>query len=641
MSGIAGIYHAEREHLVDPNDLRRMVDIIAHRGPDGVNCWCEDNVGLGHRMLWSTPESLFETMPLVKGNLAITADARIDNRDELLDSLYFSDRSAEKVADSEIILAAYERWGEQCLDKLLGAFAFAIWDGREEKLFCARDRFGIKPFYYYASKQRFICATEVKAILCLSYVPQQINEARIGDYLSSNSEDRSDTFYQDIFRLPPAHCLTVSPKGVNAHAYWSLDIAKELRLRSDEAYAEAFLYIFKQATACRMRSASPIGSMLSGGMDSSSITCMARHLLKKDSQPLSTFSATFDDVKESDEQPYIQSVLDSGNFKSNFIQGDRIGPLADYQKMQWHQDEPCSAFNLFINWNAYRVAKSQNIRVILDGFDGDSTVSHGTGYIHDLARSGRWLVLSREIRGLSTNFKDSYNATPFSFLKKYNPLLKLAHRAYGAARRRVISEEATHFDCYQPQLNQDFVQRMSLKERHKQLVRKWHSLDIYPVYKQEHYYSLLRGVMPHTLEKLNHAATPFSVEPRFPFWDQRLIEFCLSLPPEQRIKHGLTRMVLRRGMNNILPGKIQWRGDKSNLGINFDRAFLKYEREHIKAMLNKHRDVISDYMNLSVLESAYDRYVGGVPEDNDIINLWKAVTLVLWLRQEEICEVDG
>ena len=177
MSGIAGIYYLDGRP-VEGMDVQRMIDSIAHRGPDGCGVWTDGSVGLGHRMLWTTPESLHEKLPLTNksGDLTITADARIDNRDELISALNFNGRPRETITDSEIILAAYEKWGEKCPEELLGDFSFAIWDKRKQIVFCGRDHFGVKPFYYHLSEKIFTYASEIKAMLCLQHVPRRLNE---------------------------------------------------------------------------------------------------------------------------------------------------------------------------------------------------------------------------------------------------------------------------------------------------------------------------------------------------------------------------------------------------------------------------------------------------------------------------------
>ena len=236
MSAIVGIYFLDGRP-VERTDLERMVQSVVSLGPDGAGLWSEGPVGLGHRMFWTTPESLHEKLPLVNetGDLVLTADARIDNREELIAALGVTGRPHEAISDSALILGAYEKWGERSQEKLLGDFAFAIWDRRKQVLFCARDHFGVKPFYYYRSGRAFVFGSEIKTLLCLSEVPRRLNEVRIGDYLASLLEDQAITFYQDVFRLPAAHSITVSSYERQPMHYWSLDPSREVRLASNEA----------------------------------------------------------------------------------------------------------------------------------------------------------------------------------------------------------------------------------------------------------------------------------------------------------------------------------------------------------------------------------------------------------------------
>lgn len=263
MSGITGVY-AYGAGAADQDDVQRMTNAIAHRGPDAHGIWTKGRVPLGHRMLWTTPESIKEDLPFVSadGNFAITADARIDNRQELLDLLRPLSCPASEVADSQLILGAYQAWGKACADRLLGDFAFAIWDGPAQALFCARDHSGVKPFYYCRSEGRFAFASEIKALLCLPEVPRRLNESRVGDFLTSTFEDTVSTFYEGILQLPPAHSMTITPERLRVTRYWSLNPRREIRMTSDEEYAEGLRELFTQAVRSRLRSASPIGSML-------------------------------------------------------------------------------------------------------------------------------------------------------------------------------------------------------------------------------------------------------------------------------------------------------------------------------------------------------------------------------------------
>lgn len=271
MSGILGIFNLDGRP-VDPQCLKDMWSILSHRGPDGGSVWMDGAIGLGHQMLWTTPESLIEQMPFIKPGpgLAIVADARIDNREELITKLALKNEPATSRTDSQLILSAYEKWGEDCVDRLIGDFAFAIWDGRAQSLFCARDHFGIRPFYYfYKNGSCFLFATEIKSLLTVPIVPRRLNETRVADYLDSFVEDEEITFYQDIKRLPRSQLLRISRTACKFRQYWSLDPKHEIRFSSNEEYAEAFREQFFQAVACRLRSAFPVGASLSGGLDSS------------------------------------------------------------------------------------------------------------------------------------------------------------------------------------------------------------------------------------------------------------------------------------------------------------------------------------------------------------------------------------
>ena len=672
MSGIVGIYHpdgqpVEREHL------GRMVDILAHRGPDGADVWCEGSVGLGHRMLWTTPESLLEKLPLVDrvSNLAITADARIDNRDELIPALDLSVLPAEKITDSHIILAAYQKWGESCPEKLLGDFAFAIWDGQEQKLFCARDHFGVKPFYYYASNQTFVFASEIKGLLCLPQVLRKINDLRITDYLYPMLEDKSITIYEGIWRLPPAHYLTISYKGnIKLNSYWSLEkTGQELKLNSDAEYAEAFLEVFSEAVRCRLRSAFPIGSHLSGGLDSSSITCLARDLLASEEKfQLHTFSNIYDDVPECDERSYINPILDRGGLIPHYVHPDRIGPLSDWERLLDSEEEPCLfGGNGFLVWGMNQAIQQAGVRIALDGFDGDTTVSHGTGYFAELARQGQWEIFVAEASAISKHFQTS----PANLLRRYGftYLEELAKNWRWIAFATTVYKINQHFNVspkqlwfrlglkpilpqsvlkfwrrlrgYNPSLNSQnrlinpsFAERMRFNERFEDLACP-ESLVFTD--REDQWRSFSSGIFTLVLEQVDRSAAAFSIESRHPFMDKRLIEFCMALPSSQKLNQGWSRAILRRAMNEILPESVQWRGGKMDMTPNFLHGLLKLNRELLDKIVTSNLERIETYVDLETVRSAYERLVSGEQINNQDINtVWTAVTLALWLDHTEI-----
>ncbi len=622
MSAIVGIYHREGRQI-ERADLDRMVEAVAHRGPDGAEVWCDGSVGLGHRMLWTTPESLEESQPLASrsGDLVLTADARIDNREELLATLGLSRDGHDHLCDSELILAAYERWGEHCPEKLLGAFAFALWDGRKQQVFCARDHFGVKPFYYYDRYPSFAFGSEAKALLCLPEIIPLLNELRIADYLVPMLGDKAITFYQDILRLPPAHAMVVTPEGTRLWEYWSLDPFRELRLSSDREYADAFREIFGEAVRCRLRAAFPVGALLSGGLDSSAVACMARDLLDEHrGEPLPTFSAVFEDVPQCDERPFIDAVLHQGGFEPHFVRADRLSPLTDLEKVLWHQDEAFYFPNLFMHWGLLGAVNRQGVRVLLDGLDGDTTVSHGIPYLTELARKGRLLALFRETMWLSQRFN---HLSPWMLIRRR------VFKPFAPKPVQQLWQVLSGGKAFSSTVNPDFAGRIGLVERFEAL--GWMSARPPRTAREEHHRRLTWGGIPFVLEVADKAGAAFSVESRYPFFDKRLVEFCLALPPDQKLKRGWTRMVLRRAMDGILPLEIQWRGDKSDLSTNFNRGLFTTDRQLVEDVVLDNPQPIAGYVTMAALRTAYARCLSE-PRTEDVMAVWRAVSLAHWLN---------
>lgn len=636
MSAIAGIYHFSTHRPVEVEEIHRMGDRLSHRGADGKGTYCQGAVGFGHRLLWTTPESLLEHLPLTQGSLTITADARIDNREELMVQLGLTHYAPEKMTDSGLILAAYRKWGEACAERLLGDFAFAIWDSQHQCLFCARDYFGVKPFYYYSSGRSIYFASEIKALVCLPEVPCRLNEVRVGDYLEVCLEDTASTFYQDIWRLPPAHYLLVNGTGLRVRPYWSPNPRQELRLKSSQDYAEAYLDVFTEAVRCRLRSAFPIGSTLSGGLDSSSITCVARSMLApQNALPLKTFSAVFEDTPECDERPYIQAVLAQGGLEPTFVDASRLTPLTDLERMFWHQDELFYTPNLYIHWGLYGAAQQQGVRVFLDGYLGDNVVYHGWTYRSDLARSWRWLPLAHDIWATARRYPEM---KPWEVFQGYlwheslkplipEPLLRLRRRllGYGEARRSL-----------RPTTLAEFADRIQWRDRLDQLERRTDFPGLSPS-RLGHYRNLVGGDVSTGLEVANKAAAAFGIDTRFPFTDRRLAELCLSIPSRERLHDGLSRMFVRRAMVNHLPAKVCWRQDKGNLSANFHRGLREVEGDRVQQVLLHELQRVEPFVNIVKLHQLY-AYYQQQPSTGEISSVWLVLSLALWLHYSALAK---
>jgi asparagine synthase (glutamine-hydrolysing) len=665
MSGIVGIYYLDQQ-WVEPKDLHQMLDVLSHRGPDGSDVWCDGSIGLGHRMLWSTPESLLEKLPLERDGLVITADLRIDNRDELILSLALNSHPKEKITDSHIVLAAYKKWGKQCPEKLLGDFAFVIWDQHSQKIFCARDHFGIKPFYYYYQPgEFFIFASEIKAILCLAQIPQQLSEVRIGDYLTSTMADKAITTYKNVLRLPPAYIAEIDQQQMRAQCYWQLDPHREILLDSDDDYAQEFRKIFTEAVRCRLRSAFQVGTHLSGGLDSSSVTCVAKNLMAAAEEgPLHTVSIIFDEVTECDERPFIQAVLAQGEIVPHYAHGDKSGPLSDIKAILNCEDEAYISPNHFYSWIANRAASEIGIRVVLDGFDGDSTVSHGITRLTELARQGQWNTLIEESKASS----ELYSVTPYRLvqchglpylhyaLKRCNLIefartVQLIHHHFGVSRKRLsinfglkpiwkqifkfkktLNSEKHHLPLADF-INHDFAEGIGLVKR-----IQLSSPALPTTLRQEHWLKLTHGIFPFTLEQIDRYAAHFSLEARHPFMDKRLIEFCLALPAEQKMSQGFGRVVMRRALSNILPETIQWRMSKADFSPNFDYGLLNSDRKVLDQIMSEKIKYLEKYINIKAVQAAYQRMISAPNQvsNDDSITVWKASILALWMEGQNL-----
>lgn len=646
MSAIFGTYNFENKQ-VSSSQIEAMSNILSHRGSDETGIWTDKTIGLGHRMNWTTPESIHEKLPKTfhNGNLTITADARIDNREYLLKQLEIHQYKDEIITDSELILFAYEKWGEQCSEKLLGDFAFAIWDKNKNSLFCVRDHFGVKPFYYYASEKLFAFATEIKALFCLPEINRVLNEEMVANYLINNFEDKSATFYQNILRLPAGCCLRVNNAKVTKRTYFELDPNRELSSLSNEEYAEGLREIFTEAVRCRMRSNQSIGSMLSGGLDSSSIACVARDLQQsKNGQKLPVFSIVYDRIKECDESKYIDVTLAQGGFNSHLIAADNHSPIKNLEAISWHTDSPVIGPGFSSAWEVNKSIVETGIKVIFDGHDGDNAVSYGYNYLDELAQAGKWFKLAKEAKGLSEVFSmsqweivneyfDHYRWKPF--LKKH-PKAKIIQRiSRRLSQQKISPPSVTNFAILSNLVNKNFAERINLNERYRSAKKS--PINLSRTAREYHYNSVTSGGQSFALEQCDALAAAFGIEIRYPFWDKRLIEYCLSLPGEQKCSQGWNRVVMRRAMSKILPDKVCWRKTKTDFTPSIIDGMIYDRQEQLKNILVSRIDNDEFFDNKSLSEM-YQK-LKSQPINNDDMNsrntireFWGIASLFSWMQ---------
>jgi asparagine synthase (glutamine-hydrolysing) len=674
MSGMAGLFNRDGQSL-NPAALAHMIQLLAHRGPDGSHSWSQNEIGLAHCLLWTTPESLHETLPAQNssGSLVITADARIDNREELLENLGWEDQEDLTITDSQIILGAYETWGDACPQKLLGDFAFAIWDQPQQCLFAARDHLGVKPFYYHQSPAQFAFASEIKALLGLPGISRRPNLTRLGDFLLLQLQDKVLTTYQDILRLPPAHILKVTAASLEIKAYWALDPTYELKLDSDEAYRQEFRRIFTEAVRCRLRSAFPIAAHLSGGLDSSSVVCVARQLLQQAQKPpLQTLSNIFDEVTDCDERPYINAVLALGDLVPHYIHADQFGPLTDLAAIRPVEDEALLGPSHHYPWRLSQKARDIGARVVLDGLDGDNVVGHGITRLKELADIGNWKRFAAEAQAVAQHYQHSPVALfKFYGVQGFQKQLKslrwvpacqgamILHHQLGLSRRTLLWRWGLRPLLVQPLarslkrwrdrwfrrngtaarsgtgaktslLTPQFLESYDLEPRFQSLDRNPHATA---TVREGHWQNLDHGVIPLVLEQFDRAAAACSIEERHPFMDKRLIEFCLSLPAEYKLSQGWGRFILRQGLAGILPEAIRWRGGKADMTPNFKYGLRQIDRTLLEQIVAHDLSTIEPFIQLEAFWKSYPKVLSGQGSEKDLMLIWRVIILANWLSR--------
>ncbi len=528
MSGIVGLCHSDNRP-VDKELLQRMTASLAFRGPDAQNISVIDNVGFGHALLQTTEESLGERQPCGLGELWITADARIDARTELIGRLRAKGQTVtNNVTDAGLILSAYEVWGERCVDHLLGDFAFAIWDGRTRKLFCARDHFGIKPFFYAQVAGQFVFSNTLDCVRLHPAVSDELNEQAIGDFLLFESnQDLRTTAFADIQRLPPAHTLTCSAGEIRVRRYWNLPEGDLIRYRRKQDYVDEFLELLRAAVADRLRT-NRVSVQMSGGLDSPAVAAIAHELLsqRSDGFQMEAHTAVYDRLFPDEERHYAGLVAAKLNIPIHFFVADEYLPFAGANDSGYRLPEPEN--NPFFKHHLDFVRQSgERHRVVLTGSDGDTFFfelpNWYFGELFKRRRFGRLLIeLAR-----------------YGWTQREFPRVGL--RAWWRQRRG----ETWHPE-FPVWLNSDFVARLNLRDRWQEL-----NQEQTPHPTRPRIYRVLNAPMwSQHFENHDEAVTREPIEHRHPLADLRLLEFTLSLPPVPCL---VKKELLRASMRGILP----------------------------------------------------------------------------------------
>lgn len=567
MSGIAAILNLDGR-AAERRQLEPILDAIAHRGPDGIGRSYDGPAALGHAMLRVTPESFAEVQPLSdeSGAMRLTFDGRIDNRRELGELIEAAGIQLRSDTDPELVLKAYRCIGEECVRKLLGDFAFVIWDCERRRLFCARDHSGIRPFYYYCDPKTFVVGSELQQVLRYPGVPQEPNEGLIGEYLTGRLVSREETLYRSVMRLAPAHMMIVTDRGPQISRYYDLNPSRAIRYGSDDQYAAHFLEIFKDAIRSRMRADSGVASELSGGLDSSSIVCTADSMIRAGevSTPrFETFSLVYDEPSN-DERTYAGEIASMWNVKLNWIPPYEIDLQASIdgvrRSREWGEHPNGAQFR-----NLRQAVADKGMRVLLTGLGGDQWLTGSEFYYAELLSEFRLVDLMRLLNSdwrFGIPGSSGHNRLKLLIWWGLRPMLpdKLRHRLSNAIPRE-------RFPAFIPA---EFARRIHLRERLRALPRRpaGTSFSQRTVFEQ-----FVDGWMVHAMELEDRRSVEVGIEEWHPFYDLRLIEFCFAIPEEQRAHNNYIKYVLRNAMKGLLPENIRTRLTKGEFSATLLRLF--------------------------------------------------------------------
>jgi asparagine synthase (glutamine-hydrolysing) len=552
VSAVAGLMRLDGEPAAS-RDLERMANALGAYGPDRTGVALAGPVGFAHVLMRMTPEDRFDRQPL-RGNAGelMTADLRLDNRDEILDRLGINGADSLSWPDAQVLFSAWKRFRNDVWRSLRGPFAVAIWNPHDRTLTLARDHLGHNVIMWHKSERFFAFATMPKGLFALADVPREVNEQKIADFLVLNHREHATTFYRGVHRLPPAHVATIDCTGAfAAKEYWSAADSKPVRLPSDQSYAEHLRACLDRAVRRQSRSATPIGCWLSGGLDSSAVAALAAHALGERGERLAAFTAVprkgfAGQVREwlyADETPYVEAIKAAiNNIDVTYVHNDEHDDFADLDRVSLAFEYPVrNPTNLGWMLAILRLARAENRRVMLGGFLGNNTVSWDG-----------WSQASRHL--LRGRLRLAY--------RQYRAFYRISTLSRWIAFRRLFVDslwsagQVDWMDWWHGKafpwlghsaIRPEFAAEMQVKERARAVGH-----DFRP---RERHWWRRAWLVPVDYLGDWYAATKamYGVELRDPTADVDVVEYCFGVPDEQYLAEGVDRSLIRRAMWDLLP----------------------------------------------------------------------------------------
>lgn len=632
MCGIAGIVSPSG---VKPETLVAMTNLVSYRGPSGFGFAygslgttapveiLHDNdglpkdprpfVGLGSRRLAILDVSPAGNQPMQieGGDYSITFNGEIYNYKEIRAELEKLGNSLRTGTDTEVILRAYRQWGEECLRRFNGMWAFAIWDRPRQRLFCARDRFGVKPFYYALFNGAFYFGSEIKQILQASRMPRTANAEAVHHYLEWGLLDYSpETFFEGIHQLPAGHWLQLDefdPLRPVIRRYWDLRIEPQVEIDEQEA-TERFRELFENAVRLRLRSDVPVGISLSGGLDSSAVVCQARRITP--TTEFQTFSACFED-DSIDEREYVSAVVAATLGVGHVTVPEGASFWRNFKSIVYHQDEPPLSTGSFPQWCVMAEAHRHGVPVILGGQGGDEVLC---GYLkyqyfylwHLLRRHDpRFFLEAAFSVRTATNFHWTMDSAARYLPAVFRRSFSVVNRLGSPALRDLFGDTKPGMGAAR-----------SIAERQK--------IDLT--------YSSIPALLHHE----DRISMAHSVESRLPFLDYQLVEFAVNCPPALKLRHGWSKWLLRNAMTDVLPEKIRLR--RSKLGFDTpDRDWIRLGLQNGHRMLwESARLKMERFLDGQKFALECSRFLGDAPGALASGALFRAIALEVWSQVHDV-----
>jgi asparagine synthase (glutamine-hydrolysing) len=629
MSGIVGLWHLDGRPI--PSDVfARMTASLRHRARDGEDVRYAVSFALAHQHLWITDEEIGERQPLASANgVLIATDGRIDNRDELLPALALS----SSASDASCVLAAYERWGTSFAERLNGEFAIAIADLSRSTVLLARDAIGVRPLYYVRSGSLFAFASEIKALLAHPDVPAQPNDDGLADYLMLGARplDRQDvTCFAGISAVVPSHVVEVSPERLRTRRYWDFDTGAALQLASADEYADAFRERFSTAVRRRSRGRRPVAVSVSGGLDSSSIFCMAETLCRDgriDCAELAGISFTSDEGGDADEREYLVEIERAYGVTIDRFSMDPLTGIVDGAS-----EQVCAVEAPFIDcmWavtrELHRRAASKGARVLFSGQWGDQ-VLFSSAYLVDFCARFGFARIRRHGREYARYFGAREAATllrriPADVVRYHVPRTIVGPIKW--LKRRVLRENRGK-SWFADGFRQHALRHADRPATIGSAFHSAHAQSIYLEARSKYHVQCM--------EWQNKVGALRGLEIALPLLDRDLLAFLMSIPGDAQTRDGVPRALLRDAMRGILPDAIRTRRWKADFGGLVNRGVAADAQVMCEALADS-QAVRLGYLDAARLQSELSRLVAGLTASDNTASwdLADVYGLEVWLR---------